>query len=242
MPILFLLIGSFLNVLIHRLPRDENIAFPPSHCPHCSTPLRPRDLIPVLSFIILRGKCRSCQEPIHWRYPAVELLTGVLLSLVWYMGPPGSRVAFVGFTAILIAMSFIDLEHFYLPDSLQLTAIGWWGISFFISPVSAWQTHLYGAAVAFLALYAIYFLSRGGMGFGDVKLAGVMGLYLGLKPVVLAIFLGFVLGAVVGIALVLSKRKERRSMLPFGPFLAVGTFIVMIWGEAILRWYFAYPH
>ena len=239
MPILFLLIGSFLNVVIHRLPRGESIALPPSHCPGCGMQLRPRDLVPVLSYLFLKGQCRGCKQVIHWRYPVVETVTALILSLVWYYGPPEHRVAFVGFAAILVAMSFIDLEHYYLPDALQWTAVVWWVLSALLSPPPLWPSHLYGAVGGFITLYLIYFISRKGMGFGDVKLAGAMGLYLGFRNIWLALFLGFLLGAVVGICLILSKKKGRKDMLPFGPFLAMGFLVTAIWGEALLAWYAA---
>ena len=175
-----------------------------------------------------------------WRYPAVEVATAVLLSIVWYFGPPEQRVAFVGFAGILIAMSVIDIEHYYLPDVLQLTAVGWWGLAAFVWPVERWQNNLYGAAAGFGIMYVIYALSRGGMGFGDVKLAGVMGLYLGFGYLWLALFIGFVAGAVTGVLLILAKKKNRKSILPFGPFLALGTYVTMVYGVNIINWYFAF--
>lgn len=238
MTVLFLILGSFLNVLIHRLPRSESIAFPPSHCPACNTSLRPVDLIPILSFLFLRGRCRYCRERISWRYPAVEVLTAILLSVMWYYGSAQARMAFVGFTAVLIAMTFIDIDHFYLPDTLQLTAVGWWVIAFVYSPYPL-RDSLLGAVVGFGGMFLIYLAARGGMGLGDVKLAGVMGLYLGLRFVLLALLLAFISGAVAGLLLLITNKKGRKDALPFGPFLALGAYLAMLWGDIILRTYWS---
>jgi leader peptidase (prepilin peptidase)/N-methyltransferase len=244
--ILGIAVGSFLNVVIARVPHKQSVVHPASRCPKCETPIAPRDNIPVVSWLLLRGRCRACGEPISIRYPMVELACGVLFAAVAARFA-GSWVipAYLVFTATLLAVALIDLEHFIVPNrivfpvaaaSVPLLAIGLvdgdHGGDF--------MRALIGAFVAFGALFALHIISPRGMGMGDVKLAFVLGLYLGWLgwgQVALGLFLGFVLGAVAGVFLIVTRLRSRRDHLPFAPFLAAGAMATVLWGSSILRWY-----
>jgi len=231
-------VGSFFNVVIHRLPRGESIAFPPSHCVSCGVRLSARELIPFFSYVWQKGRCRHCGEAISLRYPLVELLTALLLGVVWYLrqGEP-SLYAYLVFTSLLIVISFIDFDHFLIPDQLLVAGLGVWVGLQLVWPFIAWSDALAGGALAFALMLVIFVLARGGMGFGDVKLAGLIGLYLGASLSLLTLVLAFVLGASVGGALLVAGLKKRKDALPFGPFLALGAFLAMLWGYEFLRWY-----
>ena len=230
--------GSFFNVVIHRLPRGESIVFPASHCVHCGVRLSAKELIPFFSYAWQRGRCRHCHKPISLRYPLVEVLTAALLGLIWYLrqGVP-AVYAYLAFTSLLIVISFIDFDHFLIPDQLLVAGLGVWVLLQLIVPFIAWPLALAGGALAFALMLVIYVLSRGGMGFGDVKLAGLIGLYLGTTLGVLSLFLAFVLGASIGLVLLALRLKSRKDALPFGPFLAIGAYLAMAWGPDFLRWY-----
>ncbi|MBS3939172.1 MAG: prepilin peptidase [Peptococcaceae bacterium] len=236
--ILWLLVGSFFNVVIHRLPRGQSIVFPPSHCVSCGVRLSPKELIPFFSYVWQKGRCRHCGAAISLRYPLVELLTAVLLSLIWYLqGGSPSTYAYLIFASLLIVISFIDIDHMLIPDQLLVAGVGVWLVLQLLSPFIAWSDALAGSALAFALMLVIFVLSRGGMGFGDVKLVGLIGLYLGLSLTLLSLFLAFVLGAAVGLTLILLRLKKGKSALPFGPFLALGAYLAMVWGGDIIRWY-----
>jgi leader peptidase (prepilin peptidase)/N-methyltransferase len=241
-----LLIGSFLNVVVWRVPRKESVVAPSSHCPECGTPIAPRDNVPVLSWLLLRGRCRQCRTRISVRYPLVELACGVLFAAI------GARFAhswalpaYLVLGAGLLAISLIDLEHFIIPNRVV------YPLGFMAVPLLAFAAGLeghwwwfaralVGAACAFAALFAIHVASPGGMGFGDVRLSFVLGLYLGYLgalDVVFGIFLGFAYGAVVGVALMAIRRHGRRQHIPFGPYLAAGTLTIVLAGGPILDWY-----
>jgi len=231
-------VGSFFNVVIHRLPRGESIAFPASHCVHCGVRLSAKELIPFFSYAWQRGRCRHCSKPISLRYPLVEVLTTLLLGLTWYLhhGKP-VLYAYLIFTSLLIVISFIDLDFFIIPDQLLVAGLGVWFLLQIFTPFISWTDALGGGALSFALMLVIYVLSRGGMGFGDVKLAGLIGLYLGTALSLLALVLAFVLGATVGAGLLLLGLKKRKDPIPFGPFLALGAFLAMAWGPEFLRWY-----
>jgi leader peptidase (prepilin peptidase) / N-methyltransferase len=244
--LLGLAIGSFLNVVIWRVPRKESVVRPPSHCPQCDTPIRPADNIPVLSWLVLRGKCRHCGNPIPVRYPLVEASCGILfVAVAVRFGASWELPAYLVLTAALLAISLIDLEHFIVPDRitgpLTVSALALLGLTA-AADGNGWR---YGrtllAGVAFFAfLLVLNILYPKGMGMGDVKLAFSLGLYLGWLgwgQVFLGGFLAFLLGAVVGLGLIATKIKSRKDVVPFGPFLALGTMLTILWGEPILRWY-----
>jgi len=241
-----LLIGSFLNVVIWRVPRKESIVSPPSHCPGCDTPIANRDNIPVVSWLLLKGKCRNCQTKISARYPLVELLTAGLWAAV------GARFAddwvlpaYLIFTAGLIALAIIDLDTFLLPNRV-LYPTGFISVPLLIvgaildDNAKDIDRALIGGAGAFLFFFVIHVISPRGMGFGDVRLSFLLGTflgYLGTAYVVGGLFAGFLLGAVIGVALMLFKGRERNQAIPFGPFLVAGTLLFVLVGEPFVDWY-----
>ncbi|MCA1614436.1 MAG: prepilin peptidase [Acidobacteria bacterium] len=257
------MIGSFLNVVIHRVPREESIVFPNSRCPSCGTAIRPYDNVPVLSWVALRGRCRSCRSPIAARYPAVEALTAALFALVLLRD--GVSVALLPdlvFVAALVALIFIDAEHMILPDVITLPGFGLAlvarvllpnldGLSFLAAGTLAgwpdWAVSLAGALLGALAgggtLWLLGWLwerLRGveAMGLGDVKMMFMVGAYLGWPLTVLTLFLAVVSGSVAGIALMLWRRdRDMQMLLPFGIFLGTGAVIALLAGRPIVDWY-----
>ena len=234
-----LLIGSFLNVCIWRLPREESIIRPGSHCPACSAVLGARDLVPVLSWFFLRGKCRFCTEKISARYPLVELLTGgVFLWCALHYGLMPELAAALVFSGFMVLITFVDLDHQIILDGslVLLAACGlalqlWTGSVGFVSM-------LIGAFAGGGLLLALAVISRGGMGGGDVKFAFALGFWLGWQGVLLGLFLGFVLGGTVSALLLIFRLRGRRDYIPFGPFIAVGAWVALLYGNQILQWYF----
>lgn len=233
-----MIIGSFLNVCIYRIPRGESIVFPPSHCPHCQTRLKPWELVPVISWLWLRGRCHYCGEPVSWRYPAVELLTGLIFLLLFArQGLTWSLLGQLVLASFLLVLTMIDLEHCLLPDKLTISGLVV-GFAFSaLTPGVGWRSALVGLLAAGGSLLLLAVVSRGGMGGGDIKLAAMIGAWLGWPQVILAVFLAFVVGGLAGILLLVTKIKSRKDLIPFGPFLAVGTFIAMLWGQGVVRWY-----
>jgi leader peptidase (prepilin peptidase)/N-methyltransferase len=240
-----LVIGSFLNVVIWRVPRHESIVRPPSHCPKCDVKIANRDNIPVVSWVLLRGRCRNCDTPISVRYPLIELLTGVLFAAVGArFSDSWALPAYLVLTAALIALSFIDLEHYILPNRiLYPTDVA---VIALLAGASALE-HDWGAfgraaiagVSAFAVFYAIHYISRG-MGFGDVRLSFLLGFslgWLGWGEVFGGLFAGFLYGAVVGVLLLALKVTERRQRIPFGPFLAAGAMTFVLFGEPLVSWY-----
>jgi len=231
-------IGSFLNVCIFRIPRGESIVHPPSHCPSCNYQLKSLDLVPVFSFLFLRGKCKKCGIKISWRYPLIELLTGIMFSLIVYKyGFNLTSLFYSLFSAALIVVTFIDLEHFLIPNSVVLCIIVLGlGFHIFVRPFSLFNALLtfWGVGLFFVLLQI---LSRGGMGGGDVKLAAGLGLWLGWPDTALAVFLGSLLGSIVGITFLALGVKKRKDPIPYGPYLVLGTLVVLFAGEEIWHWY-----
>lgn len=220
--LLGLCVGSFLNVVINRLETKESIFFGRSHCPKCKTVLKWYDLIPLASFFLLRGRCRKCRKKISWQYPLVELATGLLFLL-------SRNPLYLIIVSFLIVIFVYDLKHYIIPDSIVYPAII---IGFFYAPFSVYS--LVGAAFFLLIVLG----SRGKwMGLGDVKLAVLMGFVLGWPMIVPALLLSFVLGAAVGVVLILMKKKELKSEIPFGPFLCLATLVMMLYGPQIVNWY-----
>jgi len=245
--LLGLLIGSFLNVVIYRVPAGESVVSPRSRCPRCGTELAARDNIPVLSWLFLRGRCRTCSEPISARYPLVEAGCAVLFALVaWhFVDTPLVIPAYLYLAAVGIALAAIDLDTRRLPDALTLPSYPVAAALLLIPAVGyhAWDAYL-RAVLGGLALCAFYFLLvviyPRGMGWGDVKLAGVLGAYLGWlgwNYVVVGGFLGFLLGGLVGGVLMVVGRAGRKSAIPFGPFMILGAFLAIFVGQAISDWY-----
>jgi len=239
--LLGLFIGSFLNVVIYRLPRGETVVWGRSYCPACGRTLAWYDLIPVLSYLFLRGRCRYCRLPISPRYPIVELVTGVVFTTLFYnFGLSWILVKYLFLGAVLVAASLIDLEHYLIPDCLVVTgACGGIFLSLLARDVGFWSS-LWGAAAAagFLLLVAV--ISKGGMGGGDVKLAGMVGLFLGWPLASLALFLSLVTGGLLGIYLLISGCKKRQDPVPFAPFIAIGVILALLFGMKIVNWYLAW--
>jgi leader peptidase (prepilin peptidase)/N-methyltransferase len=237
-----LMIGSFLNVLIHRLPRDESPWHGRSHCPHCRRTVRWFENIPLLSWLFLRGRCAGCRQRISWRYPLVEILTaGLALLCLRVFGATPLASAYFVFLATLLTIAWIDWEHMIIPDELSLgVMVVGAALSVSVLPIGLWMALLGAVAGAgFIQLVAVlYRKTRGveGMGFGDVKMAGMIGAFLGPISVLLTIFLAAFLGSVFGMIL-MTRGASRRSMVAFGTFLAASAVIVLFFGDAATRWY-----
>lgn len=244
--VLGLAAGSFLNVVIWRVPRKESVASPSSRCPACETPIRPVDNIPVVSWVVLSGRCRACRAPISPRYPLVELATGGLFAAVaWRFQLDWALPAFLLLVATLLAIAAIDLEHYIVPNRILVIVVPAAAVLLAMAAAvdDAWidlVRAVLGAAASFAGLLVVHLISPRGMGMGDVKLAFLLGLLLGWLSwghVALGLFLGFLYGAVVGIVLVVTGRRGRREAVPFAPFLAAGTVTAVLWGRALLDWY-----
>ena len=238
------LIGSFLNVCIYRIPRKKSIVLPRSTCPHCNNRIRPWDNIPILSYILLGGKCRFCKQPISLRYPMVEFLTGFLFWLTLHtFGFTPVAFSYLIFLSALIVMAFIDIEHQIIPDVISLPGIvGGLLLAWLTLPLSVLQS-LIGALVGGGVIYLVGFLSlavlgKEGMGGGDIKLMAMIGTFLGWKNTLLTIFLGSVTGSLIGVSLILFKKKKRDDYIPFGPFLVLGAIVSLFLGNRIINWYF----
>jgi len=237
-----LIVGSFLNVVIHRLPRGESIVFPPSHCPHCRVEIPFYDNIPLLSYVILLGRCRSCRAGISPQYPLVEGLAALGFWLAYdAYGLTLHAGAAAVFLSLMIALAAIDLEHMILPDELTLGGAALFFIYSFFNPevgqLDAVLSGL-GAALFFAALFFFYLKVRKieGLGFGDVKMSLLMGLFLGLQRLAVAILLASLSGLLVGIFFIVFRKKNLKLALPFGPFLALGSSASLFWGGSILAW------
>lgn len=237
-------LGSFANVVIYRLPRGESIVFPGSRCPHCQTPIRPRDNIPLLSYVLLRGRCRACGAPIGVRYPLVEGLTAALAVAVRARFP--DPLGFLGallFVVLLVAITFIDLDHQIIPHWLSgpgiVAGLILAGAQGRVVPAALSGV---GAAAFILLIYlvSLLLLRREGMGLGDAWLAALMGVFLGWPAVASAIFLGILVGGVAAVLLLALGLRGRRDAIPFGPALAAGAVGALFWGEALARWYWRY--
>ena len=261
-----LAIGSFLNVCIARLPLEESVVHPRSRCPQCRKLIAWYDNFPVLSYVILRGHCRNCRKSISARYPGVELLTGVVsVFLFWKFGLSIEWGVFLVFSAALITLAFIDIDHRILPDPITLNGI-WIGIvvnvvlatpsplisnlldrgGYSLSP--RWVSllaSLTGAVIGGGLLWLVgeaYFRVRGieGMGFGDVKMMAMVGAFLGAPLVLLTIMVGSILGAIIGLALIQFGGKHRDYELPFGTFLSLAAILAVLYGDALIQWYYVH--
>lgn len=263
-----LAVGSFLNCIIYRLQIESSESTIPekdshsrsflighSYCPNCKHILGWQDLIPVLSFLFLKGKCRHCQKPISFQYPAVELAAGLLFALIFYSIFQHSSIStffqliyfihLLFVTSALLVIFVFDLRHYIIPDKVVYPAIIVSGIWYLVSGIlfnlyTSYEILIiigsaFGAAAFFLLIILI---SKGRwMGWGDVKLAFLMGLLLGYPNILIALFLAFFFGAIIGIGLILAGKKGLKSEVPFGPFLITGTFIALFWGKEIIEWY-----
>jgi leader peptidase (prepilin peptidase)/N-methyltransferase len=238
-------IGSFLNVVIVRLPKQESLVFPGSHCPACQSSIRWFDNIPMASFLWLRGRCRECQAPISWRYPAVETAAAGLFAVAaWRFGPrPEALLPAWLFVAVLIAVTAIDLEHQLIPDRITLPGIALGFLASLVNPAGSWLASLLGIALGggfifVVIVVARWLLGRDAMGGGDMKLCAMIGAFLGWKLTVLTMMLAAISGGLIGGTLLILGVRERRDPIPFGPFLATGALVSLFWGDPIIRWYF----
>jgi leader peptidase (prepilin peptidase)/N-methyltransferase len=244
--VLGLLVGSFLNVVIVRVPEKQSIVRPRSRCPGCGTQLAERDNVPVVSWLLLRGRCRTCGMRIPVMYPLVELATAVLFTAAALrFGFDWALPGYLWFFAALLAVSVIDLQRFLVPNrivypSLVASLVLLGGAGLLGSDLDALVRGVVGAALASGGLLALALLYPRGMGMGDVKLALLLGLYLGwlsLGHVPLGLFLGFLLGSLVGLGLLVTRVRGRKDPLPFAPFLAAGAVLAVLFGSALLDWY-----
>lgn len=234
-----LVAGSFFNVVIARLPRHESLLRPRSRCPHCGHPVRPYDNVPVVSWLLLRGRCRDCGEPISGRYPLVELLTAALFAAVVIDTGANEHVWLgLALVAVLVPVAFIDLDHRIIPNAIVLPgAVAAVAIVAATEPSKLAEHLIAGAAAAGFLLVAVLAYPRG-MGMGDVKLAGVLGLYLG-RSVGPAMLVALLSGTVVGVVIIARKgaAEGRKTAVPFGPFLALGGLVGLFFGPDIVDWY-----
>ncbi len=232
-------IGSFLNVVVHRVPKRESLVRPRSRCGACEAPVAPRDNLPVVSWLLLRGRCRHCGARISPRYPAIELGTAALFAgIVAVRGLHPDLALWLPFAAVLVAVAAIDLEHRIIPNRILLPAAAWaLGAGLLVRQGEVAELLIAGAAAFVLFLLAALAYPAG-MGMGDVKLAGVLGLFLG-REVGVALFAALILGSVVGALIIARKgaKEGRKTAVPFGPFLALGGVLALFVGDPIVDWY-----
>lgn len=236
--ILGAVIGSFLNVCIDRLPEGKSILSPPSHCPHCRRRLEPLELIPVLSYLLLRGRCRTCGENIPPRVFGVELGTGLLFWLIGHnYGTSWTAFFLCTHASLLITMGVIDLEHQRVLNVLVFPAIAWGLISILFMHLGRPWPWLLGGVIGFTVLFLIALISSGAMGMGDVKLGLYIGLIVGVPEVTLTLFMAFIAGGLMASILLLLKKIGRKDPIAFGPYLALAGIVTLLYGDTILTWW-----
>jgi len=240
------MIGSFLNVCIFRLPKEESIVWPGSYCPHCKNPIKSYDNIPLVSYILLKGRCRHCHTAISFQYPLVEGITA-LASLILFIkfGLSLSYLFYFLFVAALIVITVIDLYHQIIPDVISLPGIGVGLIASLLIPEITLFNSLFGILLGGGSLFLVatlyhWLFKREGMGGGDVKLLAMIGAFLGWKAVLLTILLSSLVGSITGIIVMLSKGKDFKYAIPFGPFLSFGAVIALFFQNEIIFWYLQY--
>ena len=243
--ILGLLIGSFLNVCIYRIPRGESIAYPPSHCTSCGNNIASYDLIPVISWVFLSGKCRHCSQKISIRYAMVELATALLFLLTYFQY--GLTIYLMRYLILIpflmvIAMIDYDTMEVYASTVWMAIAVGIFllGVNFYLGQPMA--TYIYGGLlgagiITFIIMMSKLILGQEGMGWGDVEICGLCGLFLGFKLTLMMMFFSFIIGGMVGVYLLRFKKRKGKSEMPFGPSIIMAAFLIIIWGDKILNWY-----
>ena len=246
------IVGSFLNVVIHRYPREESIVFPPSHCPHCNVPIRWYDNFPILSFLVLLGRCRACRQPISWRYPLVELANALFyLAIFLHTGPQIAFVFVAAMVSMLIALIFIDAEIQILPDVIDIPgiviglAIGALGLSASAPALmlaDSWLDSvlgaIFGAAVVAVIIGAYWLVRRvEGMGWGDSKMLAMIGAMVGWRAVLGVLLIGSITGAIIGVPVALRSKQGMALAVPFGVFLGFGALVVLFFGPTLSGWY-----
>ena len=239
-------IGSFLNVCIYRLPTSKSISNPPrSICPSCNSPIRFYDNIPVLSYIWLKGRCRNCNAPISFRYPMVELMTGIVATgLVFKFGLSLETLVYFVFISSLLVITFIDLDHRIIPDIITLPGIPMGLVASFALPAITFKASVLGLLMGggslwFVAWAYNLIAHRDGMGGGDIKLLAMIGTIIGWQGVIFTVFASSVLGSCVGITIMLIKGKNMKFAIPFGPFLSIGAIAYVFFGSQLIAWYFS---
>lgn len=233
-----LVFGSFFNVVGLRVPKKESIAAPPSHCTNCQRQLTAIDLIPVLSYIVLRGKCRTCGAKISPIYLLTELATGILFAFaVWELGLTVETAVALLFISLLMIIVVSDFAYMLIPDKVLLFFLPLLIIGRIFSPLDPWWDSILGAVVGFGILYLIAVVSKGGMGGGDIKLFFLVGLVLGTMNALLTLFIAAFIGMIVGIVVLKMRNQGRNTPVPFGPSIALAALIVYFYGDAIFDWY-----
>lgn len=236
-----LVFGSFYNVVGLRVPQKESIVHPPSHCPKCQRRLTVLDLVPVLSYVFLGGKCRGCGNKISWVYPVIELMTGVLFAFAyWQLGWGIELIVAFLFISLLVIIVVSDLAYMLIPDKVLVFFFPLLVIGRVLSPLTPWWDSLVGAVVGFGILYIIAVLSNGGMGGGDIKLFFLIGLVLGTIDTLLTLFLAAVIGMIVGITMLSKNKQGRKTPIPFGPSIALAAVIVYFYGDRLINWYLGF--
>jgi leader peptidase (prepilin peptidase)/N-methyltransferase len=241
--VLGLIVGSFSNVCIYRVPRNESVIYPASHCPKCRAKIKPLDNIPLLSYILLKGRCRNCESKISIQYPVVEFLSGLIYLIIYLIyGLSIQSLVYIILSSALIIMAFIDLQEQIIPDIISLPGIVVGLILSFIVPYMSFINSALGALVGggiilIIAWVGSIVFKKEAMGGGDVKLTAMIGAFLGWRYTIISLFLGFFIGALIGIILIMTKIKKREDAIPFGPFIALGSIITLLCGEKILSWY-----
>ena len=237
------IVGSFLNVCIYRIPVGESVIYPFSHCPKCGEKIKWYDNIPIISYLILRGKCRNCGEKISVQYPLIELLTGILTAgVIWKYGISLVSLYFLILACVLIVVSMIDIKTMLVPVKLCYSAmVAGILLSPFIS-ISSFKDSILGASfgagiILFIIETYYIFTGKEGMGYGDANIMALIGAFLGWEKVLLTIFFASLIGSVVGVALMVLKGKNTKFALPFGPFLSAGAYITILFGNEIINWY-----
>jgi len=238
--ILGLVIGSFLNVCIYRIPREESIAYPPSHCGNCSHKLKPLDLIPLFSYVFLKGKCRYCKEKISIIYPLIEILNGILYLIIYLkFGLTILSVKYCILASILIVIGVIDFETQFVYTSTTIFAV-FIGMAFIIvqalSNKAVSIDFIFGGLIGFVIIWLIVFVTHG-MGEGDIEIAAFCGLFLGVKLILLNLFIAIIIGGITGIIVLALKLKAARDKIAFGPFIGIGTIVSMLYGNELIQMY-----
>ncbi len=235
--------GSFFNVVAHRLPRQKSIVKLSSHCPHCEMPIPWKYKIPIISYLVLKGRCSNCGHPISWHYPVVELVSGLLTVILFHrFGWSGEFLFYLIFTYGLIVITVIDLQEMIIPNSVLLVMLGMGVVVNVIFGVQNWQNALVGMGVATIGLLGIGILGkilfgREALGMGDVKLGSVAGFFLGGHMIVYAIFFSFFVAFFAIVFMLVLSRLQRRDSIPFGPFMAIAMVSFLLWGNSLIQWY-----
>ena len=235
------IMGSFFNVVIYRLPRNESIVYGSSHCPNCQKPIKAYDLIPILSYLVLKGKCRNCHQAISLRYPLIELLTAITYTLVYLVyGLSFATLIGLVLTSTMIIVAMIDIDTMEILDRFHIILLVLAIINLFITNLPL-KDHIIGFFVISVPFLIIAYLTNG-IGGGDIKLIAVAGLLLGYQSTLVAFFIASIIGGIVAVYLLATKQKDRKSLIAFGPYLCVGIYFAYIYGQSIFNWYLTFFH